>query len=63
MARRRPIPGKVLLSEVKERAGNVGVVENEMSVEIGETKERANIFHFGWSRSICDSVKLNRVHG
>ena len=63
MTRRRPIPGEVLLGEVKERAGDVGVVRNEASVEIGETEERANIFHLGWSGPICDSVKFNRVHG
>ena len=58
-----PVPGEVLLSEVEEGASDGGVVRDESSVEIGEAKERANIFHFGWGRPTCNSVEFNRVHG
>ena len=63
LARRGPIPGKVLLGEVEKGAGNVGVVGNEPTVEIGEPKERANVFHLGWCGPACDAVELDRVHG
>ena len=63
MARRGPIPGKVLLGEVEEGASDVGVVGNEPTVEVGESKERANIFHLSWRRPICDAVELDGVHG
>ena len=58
-----PIPREVLLGEVEERASDVGVIRDETSIEIGEAKERANIFHLGWSRPTCDPIEFNRVHG
>ena len=63
LARRGPVPGEVLFGEVEERASDVGVIGDEASVEIGEAKERANVFHLGWSRPTCDSIEFNRVHG
>ena len=45
LARRGPVPGEVLLGKVKEGAGDVRVVRDEPTVEVGESKERANIFH------------------
>ena len=58
-----PIPRGVLLSEVEERVSDVGVIRNETLIEIGEAKERANIFHLGWGRPTCDPIEFNRVHG
>ena len=58
-----PIPREVFLGEVKERAGDVGIVGDELSVEIGESKERANVFHLGWCGPTCDTIKFDRVHG
>ena len=63
LARRGPVPGEVLLGEVKERAGNIGIIGNESSVEIGEAKERASIFHLGWGWPTCNPIKFDRVHG
>ena len=63
MARRGPIPGKVFLCEVEEGSSDVGVVGNKPTVEIGESKERANVFHFSWHRPVCDAVEFDRVHG
>ena len=63
LTRRGPIPGEVFLGEVEERAGDIGVIRDEALVEIGESKEGANIFHLGWGRPTCDSVKFNWVHG
>ena len=58
-----PIPREVLLSEVKERVSDVGVVRDESSVEVSETKERANVFHLSWCRPTCNAIEFDRVHG
>ena len=63
LARRGPIPGEVLLGEVEEGAGDVGIVGDESAVEIGEPKERANIFHLSWRRPVCNAVELDGIHG
>ena len=63
LARRGPVPGEVLLGEVEERASDIGVIGDESSVEIGETEERANIFHLSWCRPICDAVEFDGIHG
>ena len=63
LARRGPVPGKVLLGEVEEGAGDIGIVRDESSVEVGETKERADVFHLGWGWPTCDAVELDGVHG
>ena len=63
LARRGPVPGEVLLGEIEEREGDVGVVRDESSVEVGKSKERANIFHLSWCRPACDAVEFDRVHG
>ena len=58
-----PIPREILLSEVEERVGDVGIVGDESSVEIGKAKKGANIFHLSWCGPSCDAVEFNRVHG
>ena len=58
-----PVPREVLFSEVEERASNVGIVRDESSIEVGETKERANVFHLSWCRPIRDAVEFDRIHG
>ena len=63
LARRGPIPGEVFLGKVKEGASDVGVVGDEPSVEVGESKERANVFHLGWRGPVCDAVEFDGVHG
>ena len=59
---RGPVPGEVFLSEVEERASDVGIVRDEALVEVGKAKERANVFHLGWSGPACDSIEFNQVH-
>ena len=56
LTRGGPIPREVFLGEVEEGASDIGVVGDELSVEIGETKERANVFHLGWCGPICDAI-------
>ena len=55
MARRGPIPGEVLLGEVEEGPGDIGVVGDEPAVEVGKAKERANVFHLSWRRPVGDA--------
>ena len=63
LAGRGPVPREVLLGEVEEGAGDVGVVGDESAVEVSEPKERANIFHLGWRRPVCNAVELDGIHG
>ena len=63
LARRGPVPGEVLLGEVEERVSDVGVIGDESSVEIGETKERANVFHLSWCGPVRDATEFDGVHG
>ena len=58
-----PVPGEILLGEVEEGASDVGVVGDEPAVEVGEPKERANVFHLGWRRPVCNAIELDGVHG
>ena len=58
-----PIPREVLLGEIEERASDIGIVGDESSVEIGETKERVDVFHLGWCGPTCDTIELDGIHG
>ena len=63
LASRGPVPREILLGEVEEGMGDVGVIGDEAAVEIGEAKEGANIFHLGGGRPTCDSIEFDGVHG
>ena len=63
LASRGPVPREIFLGEVEEGAGDVGVIGDEVAVEIGEAKEGANVFHFGRGRPTCDSIEFDGVHG
>ena len=63
LARRGPVPGEVFLGEIEEGAGDVRVVRDEVSVEIGKAKERANIFHLGRGRPARDPIEFDWIHG
>ena len=43
--------------------GNIEVVGNESLVEIGKAKEGLGILYLGGYRPLCNSIKLDRVHG
>ena len=58
-----PIPGEVLLGEVNEGTGDVGVVRDKVSVEVGKAEEGVNVLYFGGGRPARDTVEFNRVHG
>ena len=46
LASRGPVPRQVLLGEVNERLGDIGVIGDKMSVEVGKAKERSDVFDF-----------------
>jgi len=58
-----PVPLEVFLSEVNEGAGDIRVVWDQPTVEIGEAKEGAYVLDFSRGWPFGDSVKLDRVHG
>ena len=51
-----PNPGWVFLYEVDKRLGSVRVVTNEFTIEIGESKERTNVFHLGQSWPVSHPI-------
>ena len=53
----------VLLGEVKEGAGNSGVVRDEAAIEVGKAKEGAHFPDLSGGRPAGDSIKLYWVHG
>ena len=59
---RSPIPVIVLLGEIKEGAGDGGVVRDELTIEVGKAKERSHILDFGQGQPGGDTIEYNRVH-
>ena len=57
-----PSPRGILFGEIEERMHNVRVITNKLSVEVGESKERMDVFYLGWGRPISDSIKFSGVH-
>ena len=51
-----------LFGQVEEGVCNVGVVTNKLSVEIGESKEGADVFYLGWGGPVSDSIEFSGVH-
>ena len=58
MAGRGPVPREILFGEIEEGASDVGVVGDEAAVEVGEAKERADIFHLGWGRPTGNPIEF-----
>ena len=63
LARGGPVPRQVLLGEVNERVGDIGVVRDESTIKVGEAKEGAYIPDFGWDRPAGNAVEFDGVHG
>jgi len=63
LASRGPGPSTVFLGEVNEGAGDVGVVGDEATVEIGKAKEGADILDFLGSGPLGDAIEFDGVHG
>src|SRR6266511_2661391 len=52
-----------LAGEAGERNNNVGVVENEATIKIGEAKEGLHVLHFSRLGPILNYLHLCLVHG
>ncbi|KIO02106.1 hypothetical protein M404DRAFT_148495 [Pisolithus tinctorius Marx 270] len=59
----RKVPRSTLSREASEWNDDVGVVINESSIEICETKERLDVSHLLWLRPVVDCLDLLSRHG
>jgi len=57
------IPLDVLPSQLCERNCDIGVVMDELLIEVGKPKERLDIFHFAGYRPLLDGLDLVGGHG
>src|SRR5882724_3898829 len=57
------VPRGTLAGKMRERNGDFRVSENETAIEVGESKERLNVFDFLGFRPILDDLDLVRGHG
>jgi len=48
---------------MRERNGDFRVSENEMTIEVGKSEERLDVFDFLWFWPILDDSDLVRGHG
>ena len=58
-----PRPSTVFLSEVDEGAGDVGVIRDEATIEVGKAEEGADILDFLGSGPLSDAIEFDWVHG
>ena len=56
------VPSNTLASEAGKRDHDVGIVGNEVAVEVSETQERFNVLDFLWIRPILDSLDFSGRH-
>ncbi|KIN98462.1 hypothetical protein M404DRAFT_157730, partial [Pisolithus tinctorius Marx 270] len=59
----RKVPRSTLSHEASEWNDDVGVVINELSVEICKTEERLDVLHLPWLRPVVDCLNLLSRHG
>jgi len=57
-----PVPLEVFLGEVNEGTGDVRIVRDESSVEIGEAKERAYVLDFCGGWPLGNSIEFDGIH-
>ena len=58
-----PFPRSIHFGEVDQWVGNIGIVRNKSSVEVGKTKEGSNVFDFRGSWPFYNTVQFYWVHG
>ena len=54
----RPFPRGILLGEVNEGSGNVGIARDKSSVEICKAKEGSYVLDLGWGGPVCNALYL-----
>ena len=52
----------VLLGQVREWLGELSVVLDEVSVEVGEAEEAPDTMYIGWCGPFCDCFHLGVIH-
>ena len=57
-----PVEWSVFLGKARERANNVGVIFNKVSVKIAKTEEGLNLFECFWDWPFCNGFYFDRVH-
>ena len=58
-----PVELGVFLGQIDERSGEVGVVGDEVAIEIAYAKERSDVFDLHGGRPFGDPLEFGRVHG
>ena len=56
-------PRSVFAGKPHERNNNVGVVMDELTVEVHESEEGLDVLHFPWFWPIGDGLNFLRGHG
>jgi hypothetical protein len=56
-------PRSTLASKASKRNNNVGIIMNKTAVEVGEAKERLNVFNFPRLRPVTDGLDFVGRHG
>jgi len=57
------IPRSVFSCKMSEWDDYVGIVEDETSVEVGESQEGLNVFYFLWFRPLLNCFHFSVGHG
>ena len=58
----RPIPRGVLASEAVKQDGEIGVISDESTVEVGKSKERLHVLDFARGGPVLNDFDLRIVH-
>ena len=56
------MPRDVLFGEVDQWLGDIGIIGDETSVEIGKSKEGSDVFDFHWRRPFRNAVQFYWIH-
>ena len=62
LTRIAPDPRGILLGEIEKGAGDVRIVPNEFSIEVGKSEERMDIFDLSWHGPIYNPIELSGIH-
>jgi len=58
-----PVPLKILFGEVDEGTGDIGVVRDESTVEVGKAEEGAYVLDFSGCWPFGNSIEFDGIHG
>ena len=63
MADEGPVPREVFLGDIDEWSGDVRVVRDQTTVEVGKVQEGPHISDLHWCWPVGNPIQLDRVHG